>query len=82
MGSGEVARYLGRYGSARVSKAMLFGAIPPFLLKRHDNPEGVDGQVSRTSRPRSSRTATPSSRSSSTTSTTWMSSRPSGSATG
>jgi non-heme chloroperoxidase len=28
-----------------VSKAMLFGAIPPFLLKRDDNPEGVDGQV-------------------------------------
>jgi non-heme chloroperoxidase len=45
MGSGEVTRYLGSYGSARVSKAMLFGAIPPFLLKRDDNPDGVDGQV-------------------------------------
>ena len=33
MGGGEVARYLGRYGSERVSKAMLLGAIPPFLLK-------------------------------------------------
>jgi non-heme chloroperoxidase len=45
MGTGEVTRYLGRYGSARVSKAALFGAIPPFLLETEDNPEGVDGQV-------------------------------------
>jgi non-heme chloroperoxidase len=45
MGTGEVTRYLGRYGSARVAKAVLLGAIPPFLLKRDDNPEGVDGQV-------------------------------------
>ncbi len=45
MGSGEVTRYLGRYGSARVRKAALLGAIPPFLLKRDDNPEGVDQQV-------------------------------------
>jgi non-heme chloroperoxidase len=45
MGTGEVTRYLGKYGSARVSKAALFGAIPPFLLKTDDNPEGVDRQV-------------------------------------
>ena len=45
MGTGEVTRYLGRYGSARVRKAALFGVIPPFLLKTADNPEGVDGQV-------------------------------------
>src|SRR6476659_3278720 len=45
MGSGEVTRYLGTYGSARVSKAALFGTIPPFLLKTDDNPEGVDRQV-------------------------------------
>jgi non-heme chloroperoxidase len=45
MGSGEVTRYLSRYGSARVRKGVLFGAIPPFLLKTDDNPEGVDGQV-------------------------------------
>ena len=45
MGSGEVTRYLGRYGSARVRKAALLGAIPPFLLKTADNPQGVDGQV-------------------------------------
>jgi len=45
MGTGEVTRYLGSYGSARVSKAVLIGVIPPFLLKTEDNPEGVDGQV-------------------------------------
>jgi non-heme chloroperoxidase len=45
MGTGEVTRYLGKYGSARVRKAALFGAIPPFLLKTAENPEGVDGQV-------------------------------------
>jgi non-heme chloroperoxidase len=45
MGSGEVTRYLGTYGSARVRKAALLGAIPPYLLKTEDNPEGVDGEV-------------------------------------
>jgi non-heme chloroperoxidase len=43
MGTGEVTRYLGTYGSARVRKAALLGAIPPFLLD--DNPEGVDKKV-------------------------------------
>jgi non-heme chloroperoxidase len=45
MGSGEVTRYLGTYGSGRVRKAGLLGAIPPFLLKTDDNPEGVERQV-------------------------------------
>ncbi len=45
MGSGEVTRYLGSYGSARVRKAALLGAIPPYLLKTEDNPDGVDGEV-------------------------------------
>ena len=45
MGTGEVTRYLGTYGSARVRKAALLGAIPPFLLKTDDNPEGVDQEV-------------------------------------
>lgn len=45
MGTGEVTRYLARYGSERVSKAVLMGAIPPFLLKTPDNPEGVDQSV-------------------------------------
>jgi peroxiredoxin len=45
MGGGEVARYLGRHGSDRVSKAMLLGAVPPYLLKTSDNPDGVDREV-------------------------------------
>ncbi len=45
MGSGEVIRYLATYGSERVRKAALLGAIPPFVLKTDDNPEGVDGKV-------------------------------------
>jgi non-heme chloroperoxidase len=45
MGTGEVTRYLGKCGSDRVRKAALLGAIPPFLLKTADNPEGVDGSV-------------------------------------
>src|SRR5688572_2804779 len=45
MGGGEVARYLGRYGSDRVRKAMLIAAVPPFLLKTADNRDGVDGKV-------------------------------------
>jgi non-heme chloroperoxidase len=45
MGTGEVTRYLGANGSDRVEKAVLLGAIPPFLLKTDDNPEGVDGSV-------------------------------------
>jgi non-heme chloroperoxidase len=45
MGTGEVTRYLSTYGSARVSKAVLMGAVPPFLLKTDDNPEGVDQSV-------------------------------------
>jgi non-heme chloroperoxidase len=45
MGTGEVTRYLGKYGSGRVRRAVLFGAIPPFLLKTDDNSEGVDSQV-------------------------------------
>jgi non-heme chloroperoxidase len=45
MGTGEVARYIGRYGSKRVRKAVLVGAIQPFLLKTADNPQGVDRSV-------------------------------------
>ena len=45
MGGGEVARYLGKYGSERVASAVFVGAIPPFLLKTSDNAEGVDGGV-------------------------------------
>jgi pimeloyl-ACP methyl ester carboxylesterase len=45
MGGGEVARYIGRYGTGRVAKAALLGAVPPFLLKTGDNPEGVEKSV-------------------------------------
>ncbi|HOS67259.1 MAG TPA: alpha/beta hydrolase [Methanoculleus sp.] len=45
MGGGEVARYLGTYGSDRVDSAVFISAIPPFLLKTSENPEGVDGSV-------------------------------------
>src|SRR6202521_973579 len=45
MGGGEVARYLGKYGSKGVSKAVFVSAVPPFLLRTPDNPEGVDGAV-------------------------------------
>jgi non-heme chloroperoxidase len=45
MGTGEVTRYLGRYGSARVAKGVLVSPIPPFLLQTPDNPEGVPGSL-------------------------------------
>jgi non-heme chloroperoxidase len=45
MGTGEVARYLGTFGSGRVSKAIMVSPIPPFLLKTSDNPEGLDQSI-------------------------------------
>jgi non-heme chloroperoxidase len=45
MGGGEVARYLGKYGSRSVSKAVIISGVPPYLLKTTDNPEGVDKSV-------------------------------------
>jgi non-heme chloroperoxidase len=45
MGTGEVTRYLGTYGSERVKKAALFGPIPPFLLQTPDNPKGLPQSV-------------------------------------
>ena len=41
MGGGEVARYLGKYGSARVSKAVLLSSVTPLMLKTPTNPEGT-----------------------------------------
>ena len=41
MGTGEVTRYLSRYGSARVAKGVLVAPIPPYLLQTPDNPDGV-----------------------------------------
>lgn len=46
MGGGEVVRYLSQYGDeGRVAKAVLVSAVPPYLLKTADNPDGVDGSV-------------------------------------
>src|SRR5262249_48786404 len=40
-GGGEVARYIGRHGTARVAKAVLIAAVPPIMLKTEANPEGL-----------------------------------------
>jgi peroxiredoxin len=45
MGTGEVARYLGTYGSRRVAKVAFLASLEPFLLKTADNPEGVPHEV-------------------------------------
>ena len=45
MGTGEVTRYLGVYGSARVAKGVLVSPIPPFLRQTSDNPEGVPASL-------------------------------------
>jgi pimeloyl-ACP methyl ester carboxylesterase len=45
MGTGEVTRYLGTYGSAQVTKAVLVSPIPPYLLRADDNPEGLPGSL-------------------------------------
>ena len=42
MGTGEVTRYIGKYGTERVRKAVLIGTLGPYLVKAPDNPEGVD----------------------------------------
>ncbi|WP_137845487.1 alpha/beta hydrolase [Microbacterium sp. 2FI] len=44
MGTGEIARYLSRYGSGRVAKAAFLGSLEPFLLKTDDNPGGAGPQ--------------------------------------
>jgi non-heme chloroperoxidase len=44
-GGGEVARYLGRHGTKRVSKAVLIAAVPPIMLKTSANPEGLPMEV-------------------------------------
>lgn len=45
MGTGEVGRYLGSYGSARVAKAVFLSSLEPYLLQSDDNPEGVPQPV-------------------------------------
>src|SRR6476620_5447726 len=44
-GGGEVARYIGRYGTKRVAKAVLIAAVPPLMLKTAANPEGLPMEV-------------------------------------
>jgi len=44
-GGGEVTRYIGRYGTKRVAKAVLIGAIPPLMLKTPSNPGGLPIEV-------------------------------------
>jgi len=41
MGGGEVARYIAKYGTGRVSRAVLAASVPPYLYKSQDNPEGA-----------------------------------------
>lgn len=45
MGTGEVARYLSRYGSAKVAKAIFLGSLEPYLLVTDDNPDGAGDQA-------------------------------------
>ncbi|PRX43343.1 alpha/beta fold hydrolase [Salegentibacter salegens] len=45
MGGGEVARFIGKYGTANIEKAALISAVPPFMLKTDDNPDGLENEV-------------------------------------
>ncbi|MFI6874870.1 alpha/beta fold hydrolase [Streptomyces sp. NPDC050400] len=44
-GGGEITRYIGRHGTARVAQAVLVAAVPPLMVRRDDNPDGVPVQV-------------------------------------
>ncbi len=45
MGGGEIARYLGAYGTERVRRAAIISGIPPYLLKTDETPQGVPQEV-------------------------------------
>lgn len=45
MGTGEITRYIGKYGTNRLRKAVLIGTLGPYLVKTTDNPDGVDPKV-------------------------------------
>jgi non-heme chloroperoxidase len=45
MGGGEIARYLGKYGSARVRRAVIISGVPPYLLKTDQTPHGVPQEI-------------------------------------
>ncbi|MES5048184.1 alpha/beta hydrolase [Rhizobium nepotum] len=44
-GGGEISRYVGRHGTARVARVVLVGAVPPLMLKTADNPHGTPMEV-------------------------------------
>lgn len=70
MGTGEVGRYLGSYGSQRVAKAAFLASLEPFLLKADDNPTVSRRRSSTASSPPSRPTGTPTSPTSTRVSTT------------
>jgi non-heme chloroperoxidase len=45
MGTGEITRYIGKYGTKRLRKAVLIGTLGPYLVKAPDNPEGIDASL-------------------------------------
>ena len=45
MGTGEITRYIGKYGTKRLRKVVLIGTLGPYLVKAPDNPEGIDASV-------------------------------------
>jgi non-heme chloroperoxidase len=45
MGTGEITRYIGKYGTKRLRKAVLIGTLGPYLVKAPDNPGGIDASV-------------------------------------
>jgi pimeloyl-ACP methyl ester carboxylesterase len=45
MGTGEITRYIGKFGTRRLRKAVLIGTLGPYLVKAPDNPEGIDASV-------------------------------------
>lgn len=45
MGTGEIARYLSRYGAGRIAKVAFFGSLEPYLLITDDNPDGAGDQA-------------------------------------
>jgi non-heme chloroperoxidase len=44
-GGGEAARYIGRHGTSRIAQFVLVSAVPPFMLRTDDNPDGVPVEV-------------------------------------
>ena len=42
MGTGEITRYIGKFGTKQLRKAVLIGTLGPYLVKAPDNPEGAD----------------------------------------